>query len=241
MTKNLFADEIAAGMLSELKPEIVKEASVNLIKAVDYLNTAFDILEDAGLTVQATQILNILSKIGGNPDFNQVSLNKESPFTALMEAGITNKDIMEFSKGNKLAVAKFNKTLRDLGYSEDDIKSLLSKHYMPTKDAEELLSPERSFTKIDDFLKDPLSVRPSSKSLNPGDEFTISTLASKKDPHTSNLTSEKILKNLKDHGTEFNMADDGKSDDLLNLEVMDSDLEVSEGENSPEMDFEDEI
>ena len=45
MTKNLFADEIAAGMLNELKPEIVKEASVNLVRAVDYLNTAFDILE----------------------------------------------------------------------------------------------------------------------------------------------------------------------------------------------------
>lgn len=247
MKRSLFADEIAAGMINELKPEIIKQASVNLVKAVDYLNTAFEILDEAGFKVQADKILNILCKIGGD-SFKEVSFTKISPFQALLDAGLTHKDIMEFAKGNKLAIAKLNKKLRDLGYSEDEIEKLLNKKFMSAKEADDLLSPDRAFTKIDEFLKDPVSVRPSAMHLNPGDEFEISTIASKghdprrvSDPHTSGLTSEKMIKNLLHHGTEFNMADDGKSDDLLNLEVADDGLEVSEEENAPEMDFEDEI
>lgn len=57
------------------------------------------------------------------------------------------------------------------------------------------------------------------------------------DPHTKGLTSEKMIKNLLHHGTTFNMADDNKADDLLNLDINDSDLEVE----NEEMDFEDEI
>lgn len=247
MKKSLFADEIAAGMINELKPEIVKQASVNLVKAVDYLNTAFEILDEAGFKSQADKILDILCKLGGD-DFRNVSLTQVSPFQALLDAGLTHKDIMEFGKGNKLAIAKLNKKLRELGYADEDIQSLLGKSFMSAQEADELMSPDRSFTKIDEFLKDPLSVRPSAPKLNPGDEFEISTIASKghdprkvSDPHTRGLTSEKMLKNLLHHGTEFNMADDGKSDDLLNLEVADDGLEVSEDENGPEMDFEDEI
>ncbi len=127
MKKSLFADELATGMMNELKPEIVKQASVNLVKAVDYLNTDFEILDEAGFKSQADKILDILNKIGNN------------------------------------------------------------------------------------------------------------------DTHTKGLTSEKMVKNLLDHGTEFNMADDGQSDDLLNLDVMDDGLEVSEDKDGPEMDFEDEI
>lgn len=66
-----------------------------------------------------------------------------------------------------------------------------------------------------------------------------------KDWHSKNLNSEKMTKNLKEHGTVFNMADDGKTNKLLNQEVTkdtnsveDSDLEVEE--DPFEMDFEDE-
>lgn len=41
----------------------------------------------------------------------------------------------------------------------------------------------------------------------------------KKDPHTSGLTSEKIVKNLLHHGTEFNMSDDESISDLLNADI----------------------
>ncbi len=53
------------------------------------------------------------------------------------------------------------------------------------------------------------------------------------DPHVKGLTPEKMVANLKHHGTEFNMSDD------LNFEISDS-LEVSDGEVSEMNDFEDE-
>jgi len=67
-------------------------------------------------------------------------------------------------------------------------------------------------------------------------------IAHDNDPATKGLTSEKMVKNLLDHGTEFNMSDDNKVIDLLNLDFDDKSLEVEE--KSPiddEMDFEDEI
>jgi hypothetical protein len=58
------------------------------------------------------------------------------------------------------------------------------------------------------------------------------------DSHTKGLNSEKQIKNLLDHGTQFNMADDGNV--LLDFDVNDADLEVLERELS-DMDFEDEV
>lgn len=58
------------------------------------------------------------------------------------------------------------------------------------------------------------------------------------DPYTKGLTPDKMVKNLLDHGTEFNMADDS---DLLNLDINDADLEVLENKMNSDMDFEDEI
>lgn len=118
MLKNLFDQEI----INSMEKELVKQASTNNIdnleKAVDYLNSAIDIFEDAGLTAQADQVLNILYKIA--------------------------------KKG---------------------------------------------------------------KSKKPKDPRKVS------DRHTKGLTSEKAIKNLKQHGTMFNMADVGYADDLLNTEI----------------------
>ena len=51
-----------------------------------------------------------------------------------------------------------------------------------------------------------------------------------------------MIKNLKNHGTVFNLTDDGNAaDDMLNLEVGDDGLEVSEKDQNPDLgDFEDE-
>lgn len=57
------------------------------------------------------------------------------------------------------------------------------------------------------------------------------------DPHTSGLTSEKMVENYKQYGVPFNMSDDG----LLDVEVADDRLEVQDGDLNSEMDFEDEI
>jgi hypothetical protein len=59
------------------------------------------------------------------------------------------------------------------------------------------------------------------------------------DPHTKGLTPERMVENLKHHGIVFNMADDGKADDMLEADVLDEQLEVTEPHHS-EKGFEDE-
>lgn len=66
----------------------------------------------------------------------------------------------------------------------------------------------------------------------------LSKIAKKHKKKNKELTSEQMIKNLLDHGTEFDLSDDGGIDDLLNADVEDN-LEIDE--NFPEMDFEDEI
>lgn len=141
--KAVYEDDLIAGMQRELQSYEKKQGIENLVKAADYLHSAMEILEEAGLTVQSEAILNILSKIAeGRP----------------------------------------------------------GEHKHPTP-------------------KNPLKVH---------------------DPHTHGLTPEKQVKNLLNHGTPFNMADDQNSaEDLLNLDIDDKLLEVTEG-NSDHKDFEDE-
>lgn len=67
----------------------------------------------------------------------------------------------------------------------------------------------------------------------------LKSIANETDPHTKGLTPDKMVKNLLDHGTEFNMSDDGATA-LLDLDINDADLEVLEQEIS-DMDFEDEV
>ena len=50
------------------------------------------------------------------------------------------------------------------------------------------------------------------------------------DRHTKGLTPERMIANLKDHGTMFNMADDGQADDFLDTDINDAALEVFEGD-----------
>ncbi len=61
------------------------------------------------------------------------------------------------------------------------------------------------------------------------------------DYHTKDLTSDKMIKNLLNHGTEFNLVDDNLADDLLDLNLSDDELYVLEGEALDEIGFEDEL
>lgn len=139
--KSVFEDELVAGMQRELISQAESRSTENLVQAVEYLNSAAEIFEDAGMKIKADQILNILAK-----------LSDKTP-----------------------------------------------KHSLKTV----------------------------------------------KDPHTNGLTPDKMVNNLKEHGTVFNMVNDGKeddssADDLLNVDV-NNELEVSEKDPKNEMDFEDEI
>lgn len=242
--KSVFEDEIISGMQRELQP-LVKQASSDLVKAADYLNAAFEIFEEAGLTAQADRILDILGKIASS------KVQKLPAIQVLLDAGVTEKDFLEFGQGSQFAKAKINKALRDAGYKDHDIANFIGKdNVLPEKDVEEL-GPASSLNRILKMVQDPVAAIPGSKTINPGEEVSIESLASKhkkpkdprkiSDPHTRGLTPDKMVKNLLHHGTEFNMADDGSADDLLNLEINNDGLEVTENNLNPEMDFEDEI
>lgn len=120
--KSVFEEDLVQGMHRELIKNATSQDSEGVEKAIDYLNSAIDIFEDAGLQVQADKILNIILKIAS-------------------------------------------------------------------------------------------------------------------DKHTKGLTPEKMVNNLKNHGTVFNMANDGKSNDLLNadlgegLEVLEKDPEIEDFED----------
>lgn len=102
------------------------------------------------------------------------------------------------------------------------------------KETDELLDPERSFSKMWDWMQDP--TKPTEgEPISPGQDITFESIAD--DAPSKGLTSEKMLNNLKNHGTVFNMADDGA--DLLNADIVEEPLEVTEGDGSYDKTFED--
>jgi hypothetical protein len=90
----VFEDEIINGMMQELQLQNVKVASKkegvdNLVKAADLLQAAMEIFEETGLTAQADQVLNILSKIAHQKvDHHTQGLTPEKMVKNLKEHGI---------------------------------------------------------------------------------------------------------------------------------------------------------
>lgn len=263
--KSLFEQELEAGMQRELR----KTASEvpDLVQAAECLHAAMEILEEAGMVRTADAVLAVLEKIAAGRN-THVQMGLPS-VQKLMEAGLTQRDMQAFGRGDLLAKAKFNLVLHQLGYNEHQIANFIGKHnVMSKKDAEEVLDPNRNFGKIWEWMKNPtapvdpsnpqpgetLSISPVPRSqLSPlpgdeisfqsmkqpgtptpgtGDEIKFNSIAGKPhkpkrpdaihDWHTKGLTPEKMVENLKHHGTEFNMSDDGFSDGDLDPEIADS-------------------
>lgn len=59
------------------------------------------------------------------------------------------------------------------------------------------------------------------------------------DPYTQGMTSEQMEKNYREHGWAFPVRDKHKSDDLLNADVVEDELSVSDQDSMH--DFEDEL
>jgi hypothetical protein len=77
--KSVFADELIAGMQKELVKNASNQNADNLDLAVDYLHSAVQIFEDAGMTVKADKILQILAKIANYNDNNDVRGKPHKP------------------------------------------------------------------------------------------------------------------------------------------------------------------
>jgi hypothetical protein len=213
MKKMSFEAELIAGMQQEL----VKQASSepNLVKAAECLHAALEIFEEAGLQAKADQVLQVLETLSSGS--SSVSRpNQTISIDQLMRAGVTQRDLREFSRGSQLASAKINMTLRKLGFSDREIAGFIGSDHVISEDkAQKLINPNET-TPI-------LELRGDTNGLGAqNDASQLETLAQKlvktprkpsrpgkvSDRHTKGLTPEKEVENLKHHGTPFNMADD---------------------------------
>lgn len=116
--KSVFEEELIAGMQKEL----VKNASnqdKDLGKAVDYLNSAIDIFEDAGLNTQANQVLNIISKIAAETDRHTKGLTSDKMVNNLKNHGT----VFNLSDDGQAADDMLNAEVGDLEVSEKDLGS----------------------------------------------------------------------------------------------------------------------
>jgi hypothetical protein len=233
MAKSLFEDELIAGMEKQLRKQAAGEKP-GVSKAADCLHAALEIFEEQGMAARADQVLQLLQKLAQSNEARDV---QQMPSVhKLMEAGLTQRDMHEFAKGSPIAKAKFNLILRGLGYSDHQIGRFIGPtNVMSEDDAKQVMDPNRSFSKIYDWMSNPTTpVDPSN--LQPGEEFegksllrpqydeklpkgpdelVFKSIAQKKsspDHHTKGLTPDKEVENLKHHGTVFNMAEDGGID-----------------------------
>lgn len=260
--------DFESDLIMSMRQELRKQASgkiPDLVKAAECLHAALEIFEQAGLQSRADDVLKLLEKIAQHKPPVPRSYALEMPsISKLMEHGIKQRDLVEFSKGNPVAIAKFNLVLRRMGLPEHQIAKVLGhKNLMSEKDATDIINPNRSFSKIQNWLQNPTGPDDPNK-VEPGNTLKFKSIA--QDRHTKGLTPEKMVENLKHHGTEFNMADimrsdklskadmdpeladlldadsfdiDASDDELLGLEIKDDSLEVFDRGDALS-DFEDE-
>lgn len=187
--KAVFADELMAGMQRELQSFEKKEGMQNLVKAVEYLQAAAEIFEEAGMTVKADQVLKILTKIAHNYGPGDViEFESLSPKT---ETGPG--ETLEFESLLGKPSTKPGDTLQ--------FESLMGGRGEPKGEGEEI-----SFQSLlaDDQDADDNDAK--GKPRKPKNPAKIS------DRHTKGLTPEKMVENLKNHGSMFNLADDNNVD-----------------------------
>lgn len=94
------------GMHSEMM-KLGSSKVPNLMQASEALQGALEIFEQAGLSKQADQILQVLERLGKSA-VNQRQSIYQPTVRDLMEAGITQREINEAKRGNLLATAKIN-------------------------------------------------------------------------------------------------------------------------------------
>jgi len=265
INKSVFEDQLISGMQDNLQKQASNQTP-DLIKAANCLHTALEIFEEIGSQKQADQLLKLLHKIAQHHTTTTKPVEQLPSVKSLMEAGLTQKDLMEFSKNNPVAKAKVNLVLRTLGLSEHQIARFIGPaNVMSEEDAKAVADPNRSFGKMWNWMKDPTTPTDPSR-VQPGETLQFESVAN--DRATKGLTPEKMVANLKNHGTEFNLADvppfkrnldfddmeadfadllnadtfdlNASDDDLLGLEVAPEDdlLQVSDQEAFS--DFEDE-
>jgi hypothetical protein len=297
MSKSYFEDELITGMQQQLYKQASNE-SPDLVKAGECLHAAVEIFEEAGLQDKANQVLQIMAKIAADyptkkvhkmPSLAQLmehgvtqrdlqEFGKGSPIAkakinlALYDMGFSGHQISKFiGSHNVLAPSE----ARQIANPNRSIGKIWEWLQNPTKPDTSLpLTPGQDVA-IQSLKttgpKAPFSSQLEGKQVEDPSippELKFKSTAGKSDKHTNKLTSEKMIANLKNHGTVFNMADDGmdindtnfdpeiaaildgndaddlyntdlqNAEDLLDIDLVDDVLEVTDPQ--PLEDFEDE-
>jgi hypothetical protein len=178
--KSVFEDELIHGMQRELHDHDKKQGMNNLVKAAEYLHSAVQIFEEAGMTAKADQVLRILGRIAlaqDTLDARHDSNVKEMPsMKALMDNGVEMEDLRGIGKGDAFSRARVNTAFRQLGYTDKEIAGFIGHTNLMSEDeAATLLDPSRSFGKIKDWIEAPKSpIDPAN--VQPGEELTGQSL-----------------------------------------------------------------
>ena len=121
MNTKISENELINLMNEKLIKNANNQETENLENAVDYLNSAFDIFEDIGMTSQADKVLNILYKIANinKDDFHTKGLTSEKMIENLKHHGT------EFNMVSDDQDINFDDELMvdDSGTFEDELKS----------------------------------------------------------------------------------------------------------------------
>jgi len=266
--KAIFEDELIVGMQRELRPHEEKQAMGNLVQAVEYLQAAAEILEEGGLTAKADQVLRILGKIVLAE--SEAKEKDKSPADKDQDNDDFYKKVMKWIENPHTPVNPDDPQPGE----EISFKSLLN----DPMNKEVKVGDELSFTSLKEPITpsdDDLVFKSLAQELGLLDDNDARVKPRKPknplsihDPHTHRLTPEKMVANLKHHGTEFNMVDDGAADDLeeiikdvtdkggsfnmafnlpdqqdavdlLNIDIGNGDLEIEEEDSSTDKTFED--
>lgn len=222
MKKELFENEMASGMQQELRKQASAETP-KLVRAAECLHAALEILEEQGLHSRANEVLELLEKLAQTPVV-KAAAPKVHSLQQLMEAGVSQRDLRDFARGEPRAVAKLNLVLRRLGMAEHEIAKFLGHgHVMSEEQAHKVLNPNEPGSTLEFESVGPATSGTMPKEdADPGFLEFKSLAAPKKAPrpgkindrHTKGLTPEKEVENLKHHGTPFNMADDNCAVDV---------------------------
>jgi hypothetical protein len=135
--------EIAFGMQQEMQKQAAAKRP-SLVQAAECLHSALEILEGTGLQKSADKVLNLLEKIAEEhyaPDAEPQSL----PLHQLMAAGLTQRDLREFSKGSLYATAKVNLVLRGMGMSSYEMGGVIgTDKVMSEEEAQQIINPNET-------------------------------------------------------------------------------------------------
>jgi hypothetical protein len=252
INKSVFENDLIAGMQRNLASKTQESAMNKLAKAVEFLNSAAEILDNANLTAQADRILAVLEKIAvGKVDLTPM-------IHALKAAGIDvmSPGYLESLTKNSAKRARFNLALYNAGFIYDDIRSFVGDRIAMSPDDKHL----EMWTSVLDTNKSPVkkherfvpeTIKDFDHHIDVEEVSDINDAKKHKtlkDPHSHKLTIQKMIANLKNRGTMFNMADDNDIEDgnenhlmdLINQELEKSDQNNAEGSDKDPV-FEDEI